>query len=79
MATSVQQAAPTGDYERYERATAGIEAPFALVDLDAMWSNADDMVRRAARQADPRRVQVGALPAGAGAHPRPRARLPRAC
>ena len=37
-----------GDYERLERATEGIEAPFALVDLDAMWSNADDMLRRAA-------------------------------
>jgi D-serine deaminase-like pyridoxal phosphate-dependent protein len=37
-----------GDYERLERATAGIEAPFALVDLDAMWRNADDMLRRAA-------------------------------
>lgn len=36
------------DYERLERATEGIEAPFALVDLDAMWSNADDMLRRAA-------------------------------
>ncbi len=37
-----------GDYERFERATEGIEAPFALVDLDAMWSNSDDMLRRAA-------------------------------
>jgi D-serine deaminase-like pyridoxal phosphate-dependent protein len=37
-----------GDYERLERATEGIEAPFALVDLDAMWWNADDMLRRAA-------------------------------
>ena len=36
------------DYERLERATEGIEAPFALVDLDAMWANADDMLRRAA-------------------------------
>ena len=36
------------DHERLERATEGIEAPFALVDLDAMWSNADDMLRRAA-------------------------------
>jgi D-serine deaminase-like pyridoxal phosphate-dependent protein len=34
-------------YERLERATAGLEAPFALVDLDAMWSNAEDMERRA--------------------------------
>jgi D-serine deaminase-like pyridoxal phosphate-dependent protein len=37
-----------GDYKRFERATEGIEAPFALVDLDAMWSNSDDMLRRSA-------------------------------
>jgi D-serine deaminase-like pyridoxal phosphate-dependent protein len=35
-------------YERLERATAGLEAPFALVDLDAMWRNAADLERRAA-------------------------------
>jgi D-serine deaminase-like pyridoxal phosphate-dependent protein len=35
-------------YERLERATAELEAPFALVDLDALWANADDLVRRAA-------------------------------
>ncbi len=37
--------------ERYaclERATAGLRAPFALVDLDALWENAADMRRRAA-------------------------------
>jgi D-serine deaminase-like pyridoxal phosphate-dependent protein len=37
-----------GDYERLEGATEGVEAPFALVDLDAMWWNADEMLRRAA-------------------------------
>jgi D-serine deaminase-like pyridoxal phosphate-dependent protein len=37
-----------GDYERLERATEGIEAPFAMVDLDAMWSNSDDMLQRSA-------------------------------
>jgi D-serine deaminase-like pyridoxal phosphate-dependent protein len=37
-----------GDYEHLERATEGIEAPFAMVDLDAMWSNSDDMLRRSA-------------------------------
>ncbi len=37
-----------GEYERLERATQGIEPPFALVDLDAMWWNAGDMLRRAA-------------------------------
>jgi D-serine deaminase-like pyridoxal phosphate-dependent protein len=35
-------------YERLQRAAAGLEAPFALVDLDAMWSNAHDLERRAA-------------------------------
>jgi D-serine deaminase-like pyridoxal phosphate-dependent protein len=35
-------------YERLERVTAGLEAPFAVVDLDALWSNADDLERRAA-------------------------------
>jgi D-serine deaminase-like pyridoxal phosphate-dependent protein len=34
--------------ERLERATAGLEAPFAAVDLDAFWCNAADMERRAA-------------------------------
>jgi D-serine deaminase-like pyridoxal phosphate-dependent protein len=33
---------------RLERATAGLQAPFALVDLDAMWANAEDLLRRAA-------------------------------
>jgi D-serine deaminase-like pyridoxal phosphate-dependent protein len=33
---------------RLERATAELEAPFALIDLDALWANADDLVRRAA-------------------------------
>jgi D-serine deaminase-like pyridoxal phosphate-dependent protein len=32
---------------RLEAATSGIEAPFAAVDLDAFWSNAADMERRA--------------------------------
>jgi D-serine deaminase-like pyridoxal phosphate-dependent protein len=35
-------------YERLERATAELEAPFALIDMDAMWANAADMERRAA-------------------------------
>ena len=48
MATAVRSYAMADDYERYERATHGVEAPFALLDLDAMWSNADDMLRRAA-------------------------------
>lgn len=36
-----------GEHERLERATSGLEAPFALVDLDAMWANGADMLRRA--------------------------------
>ena len=35
-------------YADYERACAGLEAPFALVDLDAMWQNATSMLARAA-------------------------------
>jgi D-serine deaminase-like pyridoxal phosphate-dependent protein len=34
-------------YERLERATAELQAPFALIDLDAMGANARDLVRRA--------------------------------
>jgi D-serine deaminase-like pyridoxal phosphate-dependent protein len=33
--------------ERLERATAGLQAPFAVVDMDALWRNAADMERRA--------------------------------
>jgi D-serine deaminase-like pyridoxal phosphate-dependent protein len=50
MATVAEPRAPSAprdDYERFERALAGVEAPFALVDLDAFWSNAQDMLRRA--------------------------------
>jgi D-serine deaminase-like pyridoxal phosphate-dependent protein len=35
-------------HARLERATEGLRAPFALVDVDAMWANANDMERRAA-------------------------------
>jgi len=38
----------TAELERLERATADLDPPFALVDLDAMWANADDLQRRAA-------------------------------
>jgi D-serine deaminase-like pyridoxal phosphate-dependent protein len=48
VGTGPARTRPDGDYERFERATEGIEPPFALVDLDAMWWNADDMLRRAA-------------------------------
>jgi D-serine deaminase-like pyridoxal phosphate-dependent protein len=35
------------EHARLERATAGLQAPFALVDLDAMWANAAEMEGRA--------------------------------
>src|SRR6185295_14754933 len=35
-------------YEELERIFAGVDAPFAFVDLDAMWSNAREMLARAA-------------------------------
>src|SRR3954454_22185022 len=38
---------PDSPYERYEVAFGDRDAPFAFVDLDAMWANADDMARRA--------------------------------
>jgi D-serine deaminase-like pyridoxal phosphate-dependent protein len=41
-------AGSSGDYERYERALPGVEAPFAIVDLDAMWRNGNDMLHRTA-------------------------------
>ena len=34
-------------YEELEEIFAGVDAPFALVDLDAMWSNASEMLGRA--------------------------------
>jgi D-serine deaminase-like pyridoxal phosphate-dependent protein len=39
---------PTRRLERYETAFAGIDAPFAFVDLDAMWSNSAGMLARSA-------------------------------
>jgi D-serine deaminase-like pyridoxal phosphate-dependent protein len=39
---------PDDQYARLEQATAALRAPFALVDLDALWANAADMRRRAA-------------------------------
>jgi D-serine deaminase-like pyridoxal phosphate-dependent protein len=39
---------PADDLARLERATAELDPPFAIVDLDAYWTNARDMLRRAA-------------------------------
>jgi D-serine deaminase-like pyridoxal phosphate-dependent protein len=38
---------PDQSHARYEEIFADVEAPFAFVDLDAMWANADDMLERA--------------------------------
>jgi D-serine deaminase-like pyridoxal phosphate-dependent protein len=54
--SAVRRAAParTRSYEELESIFAGVDAPFALVDLDAMWSNAREMLHRA--QGTPIRV-----------------------
>jgi D-serine deaminase-like pyridoxal phosphate-dependent protein len=39
---------PPQSHERYERIFAEVEAPFAFVDLEAMWANAEKMLARAA-------------------------------
>jgi len=39
--------ASSDDLARLERATAELDPPFAVVDLDAYWTNARDMLRRA--------------------------------
>ena len=38
---------PPQSHERYERIFAEVEAPFAFVDLEAMWANAAEMLGRA--------------------------------
>ena len=37
---------PTEAYERFEAVFGRVQAPFAFVDLDAVWANAADMLRR---------------------------------
>jgi len=44
---SARSLTPEQAYARLERATAGLQAPFALIDLDAIDANAHDLVRRA--------------------------------
>jgi D-serine deaminase-like pyridoxal phosphate-dependent protein len=41
---------PQQSHQRYERIFAEVEAPFAFVDLDAMWANADALLERAGRK-----------------------------
>ncbi|MEA2409596.1 MAG: hypothetical protein QOC77_157, partial [Thermoleophilaceae bacterium] len=38
---------PAAAHARYETAFEGRDAPFAFVDIDAMWANADEMLARA--------------------------------
>ncbi len=38
---------PAPDWEELERAFAGVDAPFALVNLDALWANAAELLTRA--------------------------------
>jgi D-serine deaminase-like pyridoxal phosphate-dependent protein len=45
--TRPASATPADEYERLERATAGLDPPFALVDMDAFRANAADMLGRA--------------------------------
>ena len=56
-----------------DRATAALDPPFAVVDLDAFDANAADLLRRARRHAAAAGQQVGALPRAAA--PRARRRL----
>jgi D-serine deaminase-like pyridoxal phosphate-dependent protein len=39
---------PPQSHDRYERVFAEVEAPFAFVDLEAMWANGEEMLGRAA-------------------------------
>ncbi|HWY19164.1 MAG TPA: alanine racemase [Solirubrobacteraceae bacterium] len=41
---------PQPDLKRLEQATADLQPPFALVDLDALWANASDLEHRAAHR-----------------------------
>jgi D-serine deaminase-like pyridoxal phosphate-dependent protein len=41
-------ASPAQSHERFEQVFAEVEAPFAFVDLEAMWANAGAMLERAA-------------------------------
>ena len=65
-------------HEELERIFEGVDAPFALVDLDAMWSNAAEMLARA--RGTPIRVASKSVRCRAAARGDPRARrgLPRA-
>ena len=57
---------PEPDRARLDAATADLEPPFALVDLDAFDANAADLLRRAGGKAAAAGLEVGALPRAAG-------------
>jgi D-serine deaminase-like pyridoxal phosphate-dependent protein len=50
---------PTEAYERFEAIFGGRQAPFAFLDLDAIWGNAADMLRRS--RGKPIRIASGAI------------------
>jgi len=43
-------APPPQSHERYEQVFAEVEAPFAFIDLEAMWANAEEMLGRASEK-----------------------------
>jgi D-serine deaminase-like pyridoxal phosphate-dependent protein len=57
--TPVPLPAPVEAYERFEAIFADTPPPFAFLDLDAVWSNAADMLRRA--HGKPIRIATGAI------------------
>ena len=59
-------------YQRYEQAFGERDAPFAFVDLDAMWANGREMLARG--RGKPIRVASKSVrvPRAARAHARPR-------
>ena len=46
-------------YERFEAVFGGVQAPFAFLDLDAVWANAADMLRRS--RGKPIRIASGSI------------------
>jgi D-serine deaminase-like pyridoxal phosphate-dependent protein len=44
--TPIPLPTPMEAYERFETVFADVQAPFAFIDLDAVWTNAADMLRR---------------------------------
>jgi D-serine deaminase-like pyridoxal phosphate-dependent protein len=75
VARSDPASARERSHEELERIFAGVDAPFALVDLDAMWSNARELLGRAggtpirvASKSVRCRHLLGAILAGPGFH-----------